>query len=58
LGHFIIKTMRPSHCGSVAGRLSSVAERLGNVDTAYVRGIGQIGDRAGNAQYTGVATRR
>ena len=54
----IIPAMRTPCCGSVAWGLSSVAQCLGNVDTANVRGISQIRDGAGNAQYACVAARR
>ena len=58
LNDFIINAMRaPCEC-SVAWRLSSVAQRLSNVNTPNVCDISQIGDRPGNAQYACVTARR
>ena len=58
LNHFMINARPAPHCRSVAWRLSSVAQCLGNVDTANVGDVSQICDGAGNAQYARVAARR
>ena len=58
LNHLIIPARHAPHRCSIAWRLSLVAEGLGNMDTADVSGVSQIGDGAGNAQYACVAARR